>query len=88
MASAGKDLKGSVFLEALAEREEANKNGRMAVSPVNHTVWISLIVFSADDLYRAVRSYLLHLHTQLCVLHYILLPMPLVYSTWNRMVML
>ena len=32
MASAGKDLKGSVFLEALAEREEANKNGRMAVS--------------------------------------------------------
>jgi len=32
MASAGKNLKGSVFLEALAEREEANKNGRMAVS--------------------------------------------------------
>ena len=32
MASSGKDLKGSVFLEALAEREEANKNGRMAVS--------------------------------------------------------
>ena len=29
LSSAGKDLKGSVFLEALAEREEANRNGRM-----------------------------------------------------------
>ncbi|XP_065910110.1 cilia- and flagella-associated protein 299-like isoform X2 [Dysidea avara] len=29
LASAGKDLKGSVFLEALAEREEANRSGKM-----------------------------------------------------------
>ena len=32
LASAGKDLKGSVFLEALAEREEANRSGKMTVS--------------------------------------------------------
>ena len=32
LASAGKDLKGSVFLEALAEREEANRNGKITVS--------------------------------------------------------
>ncbi|XP_065910109.1 cilia- and flagella-associated protein 299-like isoform X1 [Dysidea avara] len=31
LASAGKDLKGSVFLEALAEREEANRSGKMTV---------------------------------------------------------
>jgi hypothetical protein len=31
LAGAGKDLKGSVFLEALAEREEANRNGKMTV---------------------------------------------------------
>ena len=31
LASAGRDLKGSVFLEALAEREEANRNGKMTV---------------------------------------------------------
>ncbi len=31
LASVGKDLKGSVFLEALAEREEANRNGKMTV---------------------------------------------------------
>ena len=34
LASAGKDLKGSVFLEALAEREEANRSGKMTVSVV------------------------------------------------------
>lgn len=32
LSSAGKDLKGSVFLEALAAREEANRNGKMTVS--------------------------------------------------------
>jgi len=29
LASGGKDLQGSVFLEALAEREEANRSGKM-----------------------------------------------------------
>ena len=32
LASAGKDLKGSVFLETLSEREEANRNGKITVS--------------------------------------------------------
>ena len=32
LASGGKDLKGSVFLEALAGREEAKRNGKMTVS--------------------------------------------------------
>ena len=32
LCSAGKDLKGSVFLEALAAREEPNRNGKMTVS--------------------------------------------------------
>ena len=32
LSSAGKDLKGSVFLEALAAREEPNRNGKMTVS--------------------------------------------------------
>ena len=32
LASCGKDLRGSVFLEALADREEANRNGKMTVS--------------------------------------------------------
>ena len=34
LCSAGKDLKGSVFLEALAAREEPNRNGKMTVSLV------------------------------------------------------
>ena len=32
LASTGKNLKGSVFLEAIAEREEANRSGKMMVS--------------------------------------------------------
>jgi len=35
LASAGKDLKGSVFLEALAEHEEANRSGKMTVRIYN-----------------------------------------------------
>ena len=32
LSNVGKDLKKSVFLEALAQREEANRNGKMTVS--------------------------------------------------------
>ena len=44
LASAGKDLKGSVFLEALAEREEANRSGKMTVSVLTHVLPINVIV--------------------------------------------
>ena len=44
LASAGKDLKGSVFLEALAEREEANRSGKMTVS-VCYCVFVSQIMY-------------------------------------------
>ncbi len=35
LASAGKNLGGFTFLECLAEREEANRNGKIAVSLYN-----------------------------------------------------
>ena len=44
LASAGKDLKGSVFLEALAEREEANRSGKMTVSVCLYNVIVTIEV--------------------------------------------
>ena len=42
LSSADKDLKGSVFLEALAAREEPNRNGKMTVGCIYTCMYLYL----------------------------------------------
>ena len=46
LASGGKDLKGSVFLEAQPGQGEANRNGKITVSEGERRVAVPLLVLS------------------------------------------